>query len=371
MNILGWLITILLVTFPGAGSACILHSVIKESFSNGKAKVVIDYCGDIKEYEYHYHKNGELKLQKSYFGNPYIGSWKSFDSSGSKVSEGNFIINENEDLFTGELFDGVYAVDYPDGSPRLRIPFSKGYVNGKWMAWHENGQRYITEIRWMRNRVVQKAYFSETGKLIHASAKIGDYLYTWKYDEYGRVIREDVSFKRGNSTTRHFTPDGRILEEYITFPNSLKLSSRSFFGELRNGDEKRRPNHSSSQGFVDYYENGNIRLSGQVHKSRFLKKPERAGRWQWFYEDAIPKRIVDYDLQGRVDGLFKEWHANGQVARQVTFGENGSLSDLVEYDSAGALIRTIPSRILDRDYQVTLLNLENYEMLLVIEKNTD
>jgi antitoxin component YwqK of YwqJK toxin-antitoxin module len=83
-----------------------------------------------------------------------------------------------------------------------------------------------------------------------------------------------------------------------------------------------------------YFENGQVRRTGQVVKSL------NEGIWTWYYKDGAT-HIKGNFVNGKREGVWKRFGRNGQLVTECVYNDNKLNGVYVEYDSAGTIIKRV------------------------------
>lgn len=190
----------------------------------------------------------------------YLGSSKNLNEI--------FIIKEFAKIYKTKM-TGIVSF-YSENSIELATgEFHKGKPVNTWKHYNENGVLKI-ELD-LKNR------------------------FTKYYDPKGNISSEEREYKDSSVSISYSNEIvGLITGRSVSYPQKKELVSIDYY-YFKNGNVEKLESYISYDGiggkdgkYVEYYENGNIKLSGQYERDR------RVGLWKSFNENGILVENIDY-----------------------------------------------------------------------------
>jgi len=203
-----------------------------------------------------YHEGGQIKAKIQYAENSDSASVTLFDPAGTKISDGTYVNEKREGLwtfFSGDIMisteeckdgdkHGISRKYYPTGELLEEAEWVKGKQDGRYQVFFQNGQPYmqckfsdgkrngLCLVRFENNRIEMEAYYVDN--LRHGEWKFyndkGDYLYSLEYD-HGKLLNPEVRDSIDNINMQQLEKGRQFLtdpEKYINNPTEYLMNQR-------------------------------------------------------------------------------------------------------------------------------------------------
>lgn len=255
-----------------------------------------------------------------------VGDVEIYNLSGRKSGEGK--LNENG------LREGKWSEYFPSG-----------YLKEK--AIYKNGEYIDSTFAYFDNGLLKYALY------VNPDGKTG----VWKSYQNG-VLYSSVEFK--NMNIRHglfqeFHPGGDLKSEYHFIDGLSEGEYKNWYdsGELesvgtykadkpegeemsyyRNGQIMYKMNYKDglAEGeYISYFENGNINTKGSFIKGK------KTGEWISFYESGNKNDVVNFDLDGKENGIYEQFTEDGRKLADYVYTK-GEISEYRFYDKNGEVL---------------------------------
>lgn len=317
--------------------------------------------------------------------------WVFFDQAGDTLEKINYLYGKkngwyykykkepgtgnymwSQELFAGDVKEGLSTIFYPDGKVRQTIAYNNGKKEGLSKEFDKDGNvitlmEYHNDFLVSRDRINRKdnnkkkqgpwKEFYENGRIKNESNFVDDLLngYYKEYDEKGNLVltmlydkgaivksrvedepeieirnKYDQNGKLTYSgpyrnsipvgTHREYGADGKVTNSFIYNDNG-KLVSEGIVDEGGNRNGK----------WKDFSPSGKIQAEGQFTDNR------RSGQWK-FYSDSGKIVQTGSFTAGRPDGLWKWYYENGSTLREEEYFQGERDGGYVEYGPDGKVI---------------------------------
>ena len=286
-----------------------------------------------------YHPNGQLhQILKCQDGQAY-GPYKEWHSNGIlKIS--SYVIKGIPDIdISGQnswVFEGESRAYDEKGALQAIFEYKNGNLEGIATEFHPNGQ-----VKQKTPYVLNKAHgtsltFSEEGNLLEKTL-------------FKKGLKEGVSQKfwdKNRICSEEYFEGGRLING--TYFNSLGM----LLGQVKRGFGLRATFYENKsfdlREYQDGVENGKVQIfnsKGEMINSYFQVNGQKMGQ-ELLFDPTSQRPTLSIDwVDGKVHGLVRSWHANGQLESQREMSLNrkqgvstawypdGSLMLVEDYDS--------------------------------------
>ena len=306
-----------------------------ETFSKNKEKITNDYTKNgqierekhlkdgttIKNIEYTYHQNGEMKSNWS-TKNGRTGLVTYFYDNSQIESEGNLTLKGSQ----YEKKEGNWKYFYENGKIKEKSNYYKDELDGKFLAYYENGQVKIDANFSSRQKMYDDPNNMFKGMDIFnflPLQKLLDELDNDLLNEYGGIPDGKMIF---------YYEDGKKYVEQ-NFDNGLLDGKFTSFYE--NGQIFKEVNYYRGEydgRLIMYYEDGQISMDSYF-KSRKGNDKNLYEKFLYDENDFIAK------YGGRPHGKTITYHENGQIKAESDWEEGKLIGNIIEYDENGDIFK--------------------------------
>lgn len=244
-----------------------------------------------------WHKNGNLEIETSCFENKEKGHLKRYAENGK--------LAEEFDCFSGVKW-GKHKTYYPGGNLQVLAHFSDGKLHGSKTTFYANGKIQKQEFYKHGVRDSLVVHFSQNADTI-ASA----------------------FFENGNGHAFDFCDsikcaDTTFVNNAITQVNRIDYSKNLRYEELwKNGQKESQR---------AYYITVPIPSPGACAKAHQKGKKKQVLRTDSLASESFYKN-------GKLHGLFRNWHSNGQLQDSLNFIEGERFGEQISFDKEGRITK--------------------------------
>ena len=304
-------------------------------FNYSGPNIVLDGCFDGKLIEfYHQRKRPSLKKREVNFkDNEPHGKFIEWHENGQKKSEREY---------KNGIRHGKWTEFYENGESKSEIRYKNGNVDGKWIEWYENGQK--ESEREYENPVVRlkikNTEWHENGQKKSEGFYQDFDQYTFCYQDPGlpdyqpknpvRVKKWTYWHKNGEKKSEG---NYKVVRGWSKTPYSIK--DGKWIEWYENGQEK-------SEGCYHAIEDDNFYYKCDKESIYKPKEPVRVKKWTYWHKNGEKKsegnyKVVNDCYCGRPysikDGKWIEWYESGQKESEVNFNnEDKCYSAVDEWD---------------------------------------
>ncbi len=309
---------------------------MKDDKIDGKA---VDYFSSGEKYEVAYYKDGlQEGADTIFYRNGNIARIKHFKAG--KLEGDNLAYYDNKQL----RFQGKYKNDNPygktvsynrDGTLSEEETYDEnGKMNGISRKFYPDGKPWF-EIDYSRSEIVGYRYFDHEGKIIQEDKRQFGKFYFKGLNYNGNISREgEYGKKFSQGEWKDYDING-VLESTQNYKDGQQQGIATRYypdGSIDNIAEYKDDNKNGYYG--SYYKNGNLYEEG------FYKDGNLDGHWTDYFPDGTIHR-TNYYVDGDPYYYKKEYAVDGKLIF-VWFYNQGALSFLLDYDSLGNRIDSIP-----------------------------
>jgi antitoxin component YwqK of YwqJK toxin-antitoxin module len=249
-----------------------------------------------------------------------------YDSNGTLTSFGSF--NKN-----GER-EGRWQWFYDNGLLREEQTYVNGKAQGKGSFYDNTGKLAVTQEWKDGKREGKRNAYHANGQLMLTSVYVNDEL-TGPYKTFypQGQIEFEVELKAGKQvgTGIGYYPDGKKQSQN---DYSDGLRNGTYLGYYPNGQisEKTTYINDLAEGPHQlFYANGTVKAEGQFVKDM------RSGSWKRFYPDGALDYTEEYDENGKMTGVYRDYDKSGTVVNELEY-KSGEVIAHRYFDSEGKLI---------------------------------
>jgi antitoxin component YwqK of YwqJK toxin-antitoxin module len=262
-----------------------------------------------------YYADGGIASQGQYKDGRQDGEWTFLDPQGVVMSKGNFAVDQP---------DGQWEYYYANGQLRSQGKFDAGKQLGLWVAWTEAGAK-IEEIE-----------YTEEG--------VSRILNTW--DDRGRPV-----ITNGVGPYKSYYDGGQLMEVGVIRDGVRTGSWKTYYesgspqkeGEYNKGvlklihawDENGQQTVKSGEGTYSGYAEG----SGMLETGA-ITAGMRTGLWKTFFPDTETVMVEVQYVDGKVEGVQKSYHENGQLSAEGKVSNDLRVGDWTWYSQDGIVEST-------------------------------
>ncbi|MCF0163456.1 MAG: hypothetical protein HUJ88_12890 [Fusobacterium necrophorum] len=227
-------------------------------------------------------------------------------------SDNNVIQKCNEKLVNGDfLKHGSFERYSEDGKVVELGQYNNGQKDGKWIYVDKDSKK-IEVKKYKNGKDITSEEEKEAAKQLMNS--VGDFIDAFEERSIGRALQKLV---RNVSS---------LSELFIKDKNSFPQIKTNFEQEptLKIGE--------SEMGYSTFYPDGSIKKF--VEKATLLetKKVKYEGRYLEHYDEGGVKIIANYNHNGNLDGIYKEYYTNGKVKLEGKYLDGEKVGIFTSYN---------------------------------------
>jgi len=294
------------------------------NFSNGSKYRESYYVDDMKERIWrYYYIDGTTSVEEFYFHDKLSGDQEFYSETG-KLSYINYFEDGNHLKSTyydtlGNVFEVVdyynpekYDRHYHNGNINEKRNYLYGILHGDYTAYYFNGKVSFSGQYFNTNKHGQWKWYNDKGQLIRE----GEYYYgqpigSWNYYHDNGTLKEIRKFK-----------DGMIEGEDLTYNDrGILVNKETYFKDKRHGPTYWYGEKGDLQ-IVRYYNYGI--LTGYSYDGTdgklvpVIPIEKGTAKLICYYKNGQESRDFKF-VNGKIHGLYKEYHINGQLESKVKY----------------------------------------------------
>jgi antitoxin component YwqK of YwqJK toxin-antitoxin module len=317
------------------------QSVNEKNWPNGSPKLreTLDKKGFKTGECTYWYENGQMKLRESYERGRRTGTCEAWFEDGTPQYRRAFVVmtRGNGSLAGTEpvsVRHGEWVEHHYNGQKMKEEHYVEGVLQGEVRTWYENGQ--LEEVKTMEDKFENGPYkrYFEDGQL-HMEGRFakGEKTGEWKtWHRNGQLAFSDVFV-----SDKHI--DGPWVGKHANGADSLSGSYSNgrmngiWTASHPNGRLKSKTLYRDNMPvgeFVEFYANGNKRLEGAFGTSQNDGQRQREeGLWKEWHENGQLMREATYD-DGRLVGHCQEWYPNGQKRFETNYVIAGRKDEMMD-----------------------------------------
>lgn len=350
----------------------------KEYYTDGTLQNIFIYKDDKPNGAYQlFYPNGQLKEKGTYVngvvegkvtfytnaGAPrYFSNFKADKLDGEYAEADNFGNISEKAIFKQGKLNGPFTITFPDGKKKVEATYKEGEVDGPFKRYFYNGN-LESEGAYINGKEKGKFVYYYDNKQIESTGSYtdnGEKTGIWKsYFENGQLFCEENFTTPGklNGIVKYFNKNGKLFSEIkykdgdiLTYkyldPNNNKTLST---GETKGGKLSFKKydkngyiisegvlNKGLEDGIWKFYNSG-----GVVVRMTNFKEGVESGEYKMFFEDSKTIKEKATYVDGKLDGLYEEFFANGKIKSRGYFQDDAKVGEWIEFYPNGKIQRRV------------------------------
>ncbi|MEM7161347.1 MAG: hypothetical protein AAF487_02800 [Bacteroidota bacterium] len=285
-----------------------------------------------------WYENGNLHVKEMYRNGRRVGKSEKYFENGKKMSEGNYALKHkiSGELITAlvgnissdaiEVLHGPHKEWHENGKLKKESIYDRGVQEGEVKEYHENGYlmaRYSVVRE--RKEGNYERYFENGETEVFGYYERNEKEGKWKeVYQNGQLKFEEIykSDKRINQKWSSYHPNGELMEEglYVNARKNGPWKAWHDNGQQKSGMEYREGMIVGKN--VEFYANGNKKWEG-YYKENVVgsRRGKRDGIWMDFHENGQMMRKQTF-VNGYPEGKVEEWYASGNKKFRSSYVSN-------------------------------------------------
>ncbi len=272
------------------------------------------------------YKNGSIngELKEYYRGNKIREKRTFIDGvlSGKKLT---YYVNEQQsgdgEFIEGE-YTGTWKTYYKNGTLKNEFTYNKGKLDGIYKEFTNEGKLF-EEFDYRNGLLVGYRFYNSQGKLIKEGKKKKGEFYYEGYSENGTLITEGLYDVKGGKTGlwKYYTDNGVNYEKINYVEDELEGENTTYYNDGVLASKMNYKGGLATGYFESYYHNGQIKRHGWYNNLGQMD-----GLWKEYFANGV-LNTVNYYYKGELNGEQKQYGIEGEIYKVSNYEFNKLLSE--------------------------------------------
>lgn len=297
----------------------------------------IGYKNASGKLQYHFSKNGALKIDANVeFGN-YVGDYISYHPNGKLNTKGQYFNGNKNGVWTWYTWNGnisstgSYNYDnetgtwkyfYEDGKIKTTTEYLNGSKNGKQTWYFENGAKE-TEKEYLDDDLEGLAvFYTQDGQIEHKRMYLHNQFLSYSYFEPSGN-EKTIEIKPGKNDVKIYYKNGQLAREFTLVDGQYQGEYKEYF---QDGKVKEITNYLDNDLINEnliYFSNGKLKEKNNYYFD------ELNGQREIYYEDGKLKTKSNFII-GKLHGKTYHYDKTGKLKTVLNY-QNDVLVDIKEF----------------------------------------